>query len=477
MHENLLEAMWDIVKNEWKFLIQDRVFQGISLGFLLVLITSIYLGNLQTNTQTLQYESAKTHLRQQWESIDSMNPHSAAHYGTYVFKPSHLLSSLDEGINGVTGNMLRVEGHVQNEIVHSEASQMQIVSNFGKLKTSLLLQYILPLMLVFLAFHSISSEKQSGRLKFLVLQGAVPSSIVWAKTVSVWLYSIGFLTLTVLIYVLSHLQNINLEVINRTLLFCLSYTLYYFVVSGLTVFFSAHWQNATLALTSMLAIWILWTIFLPNMLMTSVEKWHKLPSRNEFQEAMKEDRTAGVDGHNPADERVKVLKAQVLREYGVDSVSQLPINFDGIVMQADEEYGNKVWDKHFGNLRMVLAQQKKSYQLAGIFNPFTSLQNASMGFAASDNLHHQEFLLQVESYRRDFIKLLNDKHAFGGSKTGEWDWKADNAFFKSVPDYTYQPISLATVLPNYFLDLLFLLGWAIIVSTLLIWRSKKIQML
>lgn len=36
------------------------------------------------------------------------------------------------------------------------------------------------------------------------------------------------------------------------------------------------------------------------------------------------------------------------------------------------------------------------------------IQNASMGFAARDNLHHQEFLLQVEHYRRDFIKQLND---------------------------------------------------------------------
>ena len=26
-------------------------------------------------------------------------------------------------------------------------------------------------------------------------------------------------------------------------------------------------------------------------------------------------------------------------------------------MQEDERYGNKVWDKHFGQLRRVMAQQ------------------------------------------------------------------------------------------------------------------------
>lgn len=466
-----------MIKNEWQFLLRSRVLQGISLAFLLALGVSVYLGNLQTNSQAEQYAAAKEHLRAQWESIDAMNPHGAAHYGTYVFKPSNLLSSLDEGVRSVTGNVLRVEGHVQNEMVHSEASQMQSVSKFGKLKSSLLLQYILPLVLVFLAFHSVSKEKQSGRLKSLVLQGAKPSSIVWAKTISVWLYGLVLLSLTVLTYALVNLPSISAEITSRTLLFYLSYALYYFILSGLTVFFSARWQNPTVALTAMLGIWIVWTIFLPNIFMTSVEKWHELPSREEFKTAMREDRSKGIDGHNPADERGKELEDQILKEYGVDSLSQLPINFDGIRMQADEEYGNKVWDKHFGHLRNVLARQKQSYQMAGIIDPFISLQNASMGFSGSDNLHHQEFLLQVESYRRDFIKMLNDKHAYGGSKTGDWSWKADNAFFKSVPDFAYQPTALASVFPNYLADLILLACWTVFAAVLLVWGTKRIQVI
>ncbi len=469
--------MWQIIKNEGYFLSRNRALLGISLGFFLILILSVFLGNMQTQKQLQEYESAKEHLREQWENIEEMNPHGAAHYGTYVFKPSNFLSSLDEGVNSVTGNMLRVEGHVQNEMVHSEASQMQFISKFGKLKSSLLLQYILPLLLVFLAFQSVSSEKQSGRLKMLVLQGARPSSIALAKTLSVWLYGLGLLSLTMIVYALFNLDHLNQEVLNRTLFFYLSYALYYFIISGLTVFISARGQKPTAALTSMLGVWILWTIFLPNILMSTVERLHELPSRNEFSKAMKDDRSKGIDGHNPTDKRGKELEQRILAKYEVDSLSQLPINFDGLRMQADEDYGNKVWDKHFGSLNEVFTQQKQSYQLAGIFNPFISLQNASMGFSASDNLHHQEFLLQVENYRRDFIKTLNDKHAYGGSKTGDWGWKADNAFFKSVPDYKYLPIVLSSVFPKYRLDLISLLAWTIAVSVLLIWGTKKMEIL
>jgi ABC-2 type transport system permease protein len=467
--------MLEIIKNEWRFLVRSRIFLSISIAFILILLLAVFLGNYQTQKQEQTHQNAKEHVRQQWVSIDDMNPHSAAHFGTYVFKPSNLLSSLDEGVSSVTGNVLRVEGHVQNEIIHSEASQMQAVSRFGKLKPSLLLQYMVPLLLIFLAFNTVSKEKESGRLKLLVLQGAKPLQIILSKTLSVWFYGLLLLTFTLVLYTILNFQSFTYEIFTRTILFFLSYCFYYFIISGLTVFFSARWQNATLALTSMLGVWIIWTLFLPNILMSSAEKWHSLPSRNEFQSAMKEDRSKGMDGHNPADKRGFALKEKVLQEYGVDSLSQLPINFDGMRMQADEEYGNSVWDKHFGNNRDVLQKQKQSFQLGGIINPFISLKNTSMGFMASDNLHHQEFLLQVENYRRVFIKMLNDKQTYGGSKTGNWGWKEDNAFFKSVPDFNYKPTQISVVLSNYMLDIGLLFLWSILVIVLIVFGTKKIQ--
>ncbi len=469
--------MWKIINNEWQYYRRTPWLLGISVGFVAVLILSIALGNYQTQKQTERYKAAKNEIRTQWESIDGMNPHSAAHYGTYVFKPANLLSSLDEGVSSITGNVLRVEGHVQNEIVHSEASQMLTISRFGKLKSSLLLKYLVPILLIFLAFSSISTEKSSGRLKLLVLQGAKPSSLILSKTISIWFYGVALLALTILAYTIFNLGDLSGDIMSRTFLFFLSYSLYYFIITGLTVFSSARWQNPTMALTSMIGIWIVWTIFLPNILMSSVEKWHELPSRNELNAAMKEDRSKGLDGHNPADERSKELESKVLKQYKVDSLSQLPINFDGIVMQEDEEYGNKVWDKHFGNLRDVLVQQKRSYQLGGLVSPFISLQNVSMGFAGNDNLHHQEFLLQVENYRRVFIKMLNDKHAFGGSKTGNWGWEADNDFYKSVPDFEHQPTALSTVFLSYLIDLALLLAWSVIVFGLMILGTKKMQVI
>lgn len=469
--------MLSIIKNETYFLRRNKTLRIISFGFVLVLLTSVFLGTKQTNKQLDRYETAKEHIRSQWEKIEEMNPHGAAHYGTYVFKPSNLLSSLDEGVNSVTGNVLRVEGHVQNEIVHSEASQMISVSRFGKLKSSLLLKYIVPLLLIFLSFHAVSSEKQSGRLKLLILQGVKPFHLILAKTITVWLYGILLLTLVVITYILLNFEGLNAEIFLRTMLFFISYVLYYFILTGCTVYFSTQWKNTTVALTSMLSIWIIWTVFVPNVLMSSVEKWYPLPSRAAFKTAMSEDRSKGIDGHNPSDERANELKEKTLQKYGVDSIAKLPINFDGIRMQADEDYGNKVWDKHFGNLSAIQEKQKKAYQLGGIINPFIALQNTSMGFTGNDNLHHQEFLVQVENYRRELIKTLNDKHAYGGSKTGDWGWKAGNDFYKSVPDFSFKVIPIKSIVSHYLLDMLVLFIWSVVITMLLFFGAKKIQVL
>ena len=163
--------MYHIIINEWKIFLRDRVFIYSTAFFVFSLVITVFLGTLQNSKQQLYQENAQKHVRKQWESLDAINPHSAAHYGSYAFKPLNVLNSMDSGINDITGNVIKLEGHVQNEIVYSEASQALSISKFGKLKSSLILQYVIPLFLIFLAYGSLSSEKESQRIKLLVFQG------------------------------------------------------------------------------------------------------------------------------------------------------------------------------------------------------------------------------------------------------------------------------------------------------------------
>jgi ABC-2 type transport system permease protein len=467
--------MKDIFFNEWKGLFRSRLITILSLLFVASLGLVTWLGFVQNQKQIENQQGAHQHIRGQWDEMEPTNPHGAAHFGSYAFKQNTTLNSIDEGINAVTGNVLRLEGHSQNDLVYSEASQSLLISKFGKLKPSLLFQFVIPLFLIFLAFSTYTKERESGRLKLLLIQGASLQKILFAKISSVWIIGVLLLLFSILLQIILNGSALNSDIFLRLLFFISSYSFYYLIVATITVLLSVIFRSGAASLSLTIALWAVWTIFLPKIAGNAVEQLSPLPTRVEFQKAMDEDRSKGIDGHNPSGDREKELENNTLAKYKVDSLSQLPINFDGLVMQADEDYGNTVWDKHFGQLYNQMQSQKRNYQLSGIVNPFASLQNLSMGTTGTDMFHHLDFLKQAEDYRRVFIKSLNDKHAYGGSKTGDWSWKADNAFYKSVKDFEYESISIKQVWSKYLIDILALISWAVLMLAFVNYSSKRIS--
>lgn len=454
--------MKSILFNEWKILIRTPWFLIVGLVLSAILATTSWLGVQETQLLAYQQQEASEHIREQWDNQKPGNPHNAAHYGTYLFKPSSPLTGFDEGVNGILGRTLYLEGHQQNEAQFSDASQSIQASRFGKLRPALLLQLIVPLLLIFLVFSSIRSERESDRIRLLLSQGLNLKKLVFGKTLAYWLVSLFFLVITLSLQVLLQWKIVNPHVFTRSLLIFLSYALFYWIICSLTAYLSARLSQAGTALSLMLSCWIVWGIFLPKVTGSMAEKLYQLPTRQEFAEGMKNDRAKGFDGHNPEEKKLAQLKDSVLRQYQVTTVEELPINLDGVLMQADEEIGNLVWDKHFGNLNQVILQQKKFIQASSITNPLQCLQSISMGFSGTDYLHHADFMLKAEQYRREFIKTLNDKHAYGGSKTGDWEWAVDQEFYKSLKDFQYQPTSVDQLYKVHWSDLAILLGWSLL---------------
>jgi len=467
--------MKHIFLNEWRMLLRTQLILYTSLFFICSLIIAVTLGNREIKQQQQQQAMVQQELRKQWDELDSINTHRVAHFGSFALKPPSILSAMDDGINGIVGNVVRLEAHVQNEVAYSDVSQSIAVSKFGKLKSSLLLQYLIPLFLIFIAFVSVSHEKESTRIKLLIIQNTSMRKIIFAKTLSIWTYSLLLLCVTVIFSGVFTEQNTTFDSTIRMCMLIVVYGLYYYSIALGTTWMSALFKDKTFALSSMIALWILWTIFLPKIWGTTSEKIYPLPSRQNFHQAMHTDRERGIDGHNPSDTRSEELTKKTLAHYKVQTVEELPINYDGILMQADEEYGNKVWDKHFGANNAILQKQKFFYQLSGFINPFVALQSASMGLCGSDNYHHADFLQQAENYRRYFIQVLNEKQTFGGSKTDDWNWKEDNTFYRSIKDFHYQPLSFEKVSRYYIIDFLTLGLWAMIITFIVVINTPKIK--
>ena len=465
--------MINIFYNEWRGLLRNRLLLFLISFFLISLFIVTYFGNIQNKKQIQNQNEAHEHIRSQWDAIDSANAHGAAHFGTYVFKPNRILNSLDDGINSVTGVVLKLEGHKQNDVAYSERSQSLEISRFGKFKSSLIFQFIIPLFLIFLSFNTYTSEISSGRLKLLLIQGNSLTKIIFAKILT--LISLSFLLLFTTIFIQSFLNfnMLSLDEVVRLTFFFFSYLIYYFIIISLTILLSILLKNSVSTLSVILLTWLLWTIFIPKTIGNFTESITPLPSRFELKEKMTEDRSKGIDGHNPRDERRNKLEKQILEQYGKETIDELPINIYGILLQADEEYGNKIWDKHFGRIYDILKQQKRNYQFSGLINPFASIQSLSMASCGTDLIHHLDFLKEAEIYRRYFIKSLNDEYR-DVSTTGDNAYLSNNKFFRSLKDFNYLAPSFASLIFYYLLDISFLILWFFVLIFLIVFTSRKV---
>lgn len=449
--------MKSILFNEWKNLLITPGMQIAAFVLMAALGFTAWAGLEEYRVVAQMEGEAKIHLRQQWESMGPSNPHSAAHFGTYVFKKNHALTAFDEGANSYVGRTLYLEGHRQNELVQSDAAQGDVLSRFGKLRPALILQIILPLLLLLFAFQSVRSERDADRLRLLLVQGVSYSKLLYGKLWSLWIPGIGFVLLTLGIQM--GLLGFSGPLVGRALLLAFGYGLFYWIVIALALWLSSKTVKSYTALSWLLGIWIVWVIFYPKVTYSVAGILYPLPDRVEFSASMKEDRSALLDGHNPEEEALKVLEDSVLHAYGVTSKEELPINFDGLLMQADEEFGNQVWDKHFGELYDQMQKQKSLVQWASLPNPFGNLQSLSMGAAGTDNFHQVDFLREAEDYRRVFIRTLNERHAYGGSKTGDWGYKEDQEFFNSIADFQYAEPSFPDLIRQQTPSLILLLVW------------------
>ena len=85
------------------------------------------------------------------------------------------------------------------------------------------------------------------------------------------------------------------------------------------------------------------------------------------------------------------------------------------------------------------------------------------------------FLEQTESYRRSFVKQLNDEQAFGGSKTDDWAWKAEPEFYASFESFRFEPPPLREVLAAQAPELTALALWGLGLTGLLFYSARRLE--
>lgn len=450
-----------IAKKEFLELVRDGRFRLLAVIVLCLLAAAAAAGWQQQQTASLAQAEANEIMRREWLDQGDKNPHMAGHYGTFIFKPVQTLSLFDRGIESYTGTQVFLEAHKQNDFNFRPARDKTVASRFAELTAATILQLIVPLLIFLLTFAALTSEREDGTLRQILSLGLSRKQFAAGKIAGIFSAILTILIPVVLLGSAALLvtgktsNNDNLG--GRFALLAIGYLLYFSICIFVGLWVSA-WANSTkTALLVLLVLWFVCALIVPRSA-TALAKAVYPTSTLEFQENMARDFEQGIDGHNGENKRNEEFKAKVLAEYGVKDTKDLPVNFDGMLMQADEDYRAIVMDRRFGELWQSWKKQGDLQAVSGVLLPVQAVRNFSMSMAETDLSAQQNFADSTERYRRKMVKILNDDMTVN-SKTGDWDYESGRKLYEQIPDFQYQPLSVAESLRNQIVSVFVLSLW------------------
>ncbi len=130
-----------IARKEFTEIVRDGRFKWTAAIMVLLLVTAMLAGYQKYSAAVRIQQIAQGDTNQQWLDQGDKNPHSAAHYGNYAFKPAGPLSYFDNGISNYTGTAVFMEAHRQNFAIGRPASDQSAIARFGDLSGAMILQY------------------------------------------------------------------------------------------------------------------------------------------------------------------------------------------------------------------------------------------------------------------------------------------------------------------------------------------------
>lgn len=469
--------IYKIARKEFIETLRDRRFfvSAIIVGGLL--LAALALGWQHSREVERQHRSAQELTQKQWLSQETKAPHSAAHYGVYAFKPQMPLSFIDRGIESFTGVAVWLEAHKQNDFRYRPAQDKTALARFGELTAAVVLQILLPLLIILLAFNAFAGERESGTLRQVLSLGVSAKNLAFGKVLGLT----GVLALLLVPAVFIGAMALMLtgdagEPLGawRFALLVIGYLLYLgiFVAAALAV--SALAASTRVALLVLLGFWILSCLIAPRAATDIARRTYPTASAFGFTNAMETDIRNGTDGHNPSDKRLADLKTEMMRQYGVSKLEDLPVNFDGIALQAGEDFGNRIFDEHYGNLWNQFERQDKVRQISAVLAPQLAVASLSRGLAGTDFAQHRSFAVAAENHRRMLIRTINDD-VIKNARYGDTTYTANADLWRKVPEFQYAAPDAASIIRQQTGSVVILGVWFALAVLAMVWATARMR--
>ncbi|MGB0897847.1 MAG: ABC transporter permease [Psychrobium sp.] len=397
-----------IAKDEWRYWLRSKLaISVLTVGLLLtlssVIVTAINTHQLAEARASLQHDAEHRFAEQ-----PDRHPHRMVHYGHYAFRTPSPLSMLDPGVDSYTGNSIFLEGHRQNSAMFADHRQGTALTSLGSLSPAFIVQVLAPLLLLLIGYSSISRERESKTLTFILSQGTSFFTVLQGKGLAL-LSVVGLIMLPMLASgVIAVSQGESVAIVSS---FFAGYAVYLLIWVLLILVLSSVFSKNSDSFTTLAFSWVLLCIVMPRIASSTAANTVPAAGKLETDFAVLAELRQLGDGHNSADPAFAKLKASLLAQYDVATIEELPVNFKGIVAGASEAKLTSVLNR-FAEQRMAneLAQTEVSRGF-GWLSPMVAIRSFSMITANTGIEIHHRFMRETETLRFDFVQALNKLHA------------------------------------------------------------------
>lgn len=397
-----------IAADEWRYWVRSRLaisalFIGLALTVSSSLLTAGKMSAAAHERAHRQVEAEETFYNQ-----PARHPHRMVHYGHYVFRTPPPLSIIDPGVDAFTGTSIFLEGHRQNSAMFADRQSSAGLAGFGGLTPAFLLQAIAPLLLILMGYNLITREREARTLEQLIAQGVMPIEILSGKGLAL----AGAAALILAPLVIAALLTITRgEALAVAMFFLVGYAMYLLIWCALIVFASSMMRVRSASLGMLMVLWAVTALLTPPLASTTAASVVAAPGKIETDFAILDAMKEVGDGHNAADPAFTSLRVNLLAQYDVESIEDLPLNFRGVVAQAAETELTDLLNRFAEDRMYDEINQSKVARRFGWLSPVLSIRELSMTLAGVDLETHHRFLREAEKLRFDFVQSLNKTHA------------------------------------------------------------------
>lgn len=464
--------MLPLIRQELGLLLTDRRVRWIAAALFALMVVVFSLSLKEAVRTSIEATRTTALERQRWLNQDPKNPHSAAHYGIWAFKPASPLATLDSGIEPYVGRMIRIEAHRYNDALYRSAQDRSPLARAGSTTIADIIHLIVPLAAIMLSFATFAADRERGTLRLALGNGVNPGRLLLARFGALAIattFIVGLPALLLGSVSIAVLGGADWQAWPRLAAWTLVQIAYaiFFLLIGLLASLLAKTSRA--ALSACLLSWVILCILAPRLATTVIQAVAPTPSYTETRARIEEQ----IKLYNRADLHQERQNA-ILKQYGVDSATELPIDLRGAMMHDREQHDYAVFDRELGAFFARLTEQDGFQGWAGMTSPMIAVQAVSAGLAGSDFRRHSDFLRAAENYRRVLSDTMN-LDLVAHPTQGGLVYLATREIWEKVPPFVYEPASFRQSFRELVVPLVSLALWLAVTSVVTALAANRIK--